>query len=538
MGIADATPLRYNSSAGGLGVWRFGGNLSSQVIQAMKFTCLAIQFIALAAVFVHLVAGLFLEEMAWSVWPYTVLPAPLGWLAGLAVASLVLPPVNDALGRWFQWLGTTLSQKLHLRPTAENKRLWFAAIAIAMAIPFWFFRIRHLLWGDAYFIVKALSYTGPDRPVWTIYNWQSPLSIFLHAQLWFLLNPVVGVGVDSLYAITSILSGVGFVYVLFLLADTLGREWAEKATIFGLMITVGSMQLFFGYVENYTIISLGLMLTLYLAIRCLGGEVALVWPSLVLAVTNAFHPSTIVLWPALGYVGWRAAGRRASAKGKASEWLKLVLPPILVFAGLAALMTAGGHGPGAMLADDRPGGADGIPFVPLFRVTTEWQHYTMFSPGHLLDWANEHFLISPFGLLLLLLALLNSIIIWLKSARSSQHDGPSDSHFHAGRDESGVTLFLAIASLTYLLLTFVWNPDYGGRRDWDLFAPSAFVYTLLAAYLLTRQLTRHLTHQVSHRPSSPESSCTLARVARLLIAASALHTIAWIYYNTIPWPYG
>jgi hypothetical protein len=162
----------------------------------------------------------------------------------------------------------------------------------------------------------------------------------------------------------------------------------------------------------------------------------------------------------------------------------------------------------------------------------------MFSPGHLLDWANEHFLISPFGLLLLLLALVNGIIIRLKSARSSQHDGPSDSHFHAGRDESGVTLFLAIASLTYLLLTFVWNPDYGGRRDWDLFAPSAFVYTLLAAYLLTRQLTRHLTHQVSHRPSSPESSCTLARVARLLIAASALHTIAWIYYNTIPWPYG
>lgn len=504
----------------------------------MNFTCLAIQFIALAAVLVHLVAGLFLEEMAWSVWPYTVLPVPLGWLAGLAVASLVLPPVNDAVGRWFQWLGTTLSQKLHLRPTAEDKHLWFAVIALGMAIPFWFFRIRHLLWGDAYFIVKALSYTGPDRPVWTIYNWQSPLSVFLHAQLWFLLNPVVGVGVDSLYAITSVLSGVGFVYVLFLLADSLGRDWAEKATIFGLMITVGSMQLFFGYVENYTIISLGLMLTLYLAIRCLGGEMNLIWPSLALAVTNAFHPSTIVLWPAMGYVGWRAAGRRASAKGKASEWLKLVLPPILVFAGLAALMTAGGHGPGAMLADDRPGGADGIPFVPLFRVTTEWQPYTMFSLGHLLDWANEHFLISPFGLLLLLLALLNGIIIRLKSARSSQHDGRSESHLHSGRDESGVTLFLTIASLTYLLLTFVWNPDYGGRRDWDLFAPSAFVYTLLAAYLLTRQMTRQMTRHLTHRPPSPESNCPLARVARLLIAASALHTIAWIYYNTIPWPYG
>ncbi len=158
----------------------------------------------------------------------------------------------------------------------------------------------------------------------------------------------------------------------------------------------------------------------------------------------------------------------------------------------------------------------------------------MFSLGHLLDWANEHFLISPFGLPLLLLALLNGIISRLRSAPPSQFNGRPDSPIHSKRNDSGATFFLIVASLAYLFLTFVWNPDYGGRRDWDLFAPSAFVYTLLAAYLLTRQLAR----QLGLHPPSPESSCTLARVARLLIAASALHTIAWIYYNTIPWPYG
>jgi hypothetical protein len=77
-----------------------------------------------------------------------------------------------------------------------------------------------------------------------------------------------------------------------------------------------------------------------------------------------------------------------------------------------------------------------------------------------------------------------------------------------------------------LLLTFVWNPDYGGRKDWDLFAPSAFVYTLLAAYLFVRQLRDW--------QASPGGKRILARIARLLIAVSALHTIAWVYYNTIP----
>jgi len=111
-------------------------------------------------------------------------------------------------------------------------------------------------------------------------------------------------------------------------------------------------------------------------------------------------------------------------------------------------------------------------------------------------------------------------IYYLPYYRSATHF-PGHVVLLAGYDDA--------ASLAYLLLTFVWNPDYGGRRDWDLFAPSAFVYTLLAAYLLARQL--------GDRPESAGDGCTLARVARLLIAASALHTLAWIYYNTIPWPY-
>jgi hypothetical protein len=479
---------------------------------------------ALVAIALHLMAGgLLPEEAAWSVWPYTVLPMPLKWLAGLAVAFLALASVTDALERGFRRLRAVLSKTAPAYPFMNDRRLWFGTIATSMAVPFWLFRIRHLRWGDADFIVKALSYTGADRPIWTIYNWQAPFSIFTHAQLWFLLNPVPGVGVDTLYAITSVLSGVGFVYVLFLLADSLGRHWSEKATVFGLVITTGSMQLFFGYVENYTVISLGLTLTLYLGVRCLRGKISLAWPSLVLAVTNAFHPSTIVLWPAMGYIGLRLSDRRLSAPSKLTVWAKLVLPPVVVLAVLVVLMTAGGHGPETMLVDDRPGGADGIPFVPLYQVTTEWQHYTMFSLAHVLDWVNEHFLISPFGLFLLLLALVTRI--GRLNSATSPDDGQSRLLLPASRGDSSRT-FLAIAGLAYLLLTFIWNPDYGGRNDWDLFAPSAFVYTPLAAYLLVSQSREW--------PESSGGRCILGRVAPVIIAASALHTVAWIYYNTIP----
>jgi hypothetical protein len=83
----------------------------------------------------------------------------------------------------------------------------------------------------------------------------------------------------------------------------------------------------------------------------------------------------------------------------------------------------------------------------------------------------------------------------------------------------GYALFLSVAAVAYVGLTWVWNPDYGGQRDWDLFAPAAWSATLLAAYGLTRATTVEV----------------LARVALIILPVQALHTAAWIYSNTRPW---
>ena len=476
---------------------------------------LAIRLGVLALVILHLLAPNFPEESVWGVWHYSALPGALRWILALLVLAASLSPVadqvNDAISRLWRWL-----------PGKKHRLRWYGLLSLGCLLPFWLLRIRHLRWGDAEFIVKALAYTGPDRPIWTIYNWQSPLTIFTHAKLWLLLNPSTGVGVDTLYALTSVLAGACFVFVCLLLADLLGRSVAEKAVISGLLLTVGAIQLFFGYVENYTIMSAGLMLTLYLALRHLRNGASLVWPSLSLAVTNAFHPSTIVLWPALIYLAAAPLPDRpgvplphkTNGGSRLSRWLRLLLPPVMVFLALSLFMSAGGHGPISMLVDDRPGGADGIPFVPLFKVTTEWQRYTMFSAAHLLDWLNEHLLVSPVGLLLLAVFGFSTVLAMLdrrhkRTAASEVGDAVS------GR----IGNFLAVASLAYLLLTFVWNPDYGGRKDWDLFAPSAFVYTLWAAWLLIQRL---------------RGEKELGRLALLLVSFAALHAGTWVYFNTLP----
>ena len=78
-------------------------------------------------------------------------------------------------------------------------------------------------------------------------------------------------------------------------------------------------------------------------------------------------------------------------------------------------MEASGHGIYALLNTDRPGGGDANWFVPLWQTTTRWEHYTMFSWGHLRDWLNEQMLVAPIVLPGLVIVAVN---LWLARGES------------------------------------------------------------------------------------------------------------------------
>lgn len=486
--------------------------------QNAKLLVLALRLLGLALIGLHLLAPHLSEETAWGVWPFTYLPLPWRWGLGLGAAALVLwgegiwRYVGDGLGR--PWKRVPWS--------AAGTRL---ALAAAAALPFWLFRIRHLRWGDAYILAKAI----PHPEVRLTYVWQAPLDVYLHARLWQLANRWLGwPDPVPVYWIISALAGVAFVWTLLGLAHWLGRDSTERILISGLILTLGTMQLFFGYIENYSIMTVGVVVYAWLALRALRGEIGPVWPATALAITHAFHPSTIILGPSLLYLtlmvcrgagqnGGRAGDnvtrqRSARAVNPAQHQvmppscrqalLSIAVPYAVVFAAVVVLMTAGNHGLDALMGVDFPGGGDRKWFVPLFQVTTEWQHYTMFSWGHLVDIVNQQLMSAPVvwpGLLLLAL-LAHARIPW------------QDRTFR----------LLAVMACSYLLLTLIWNADYGGQRDWDLFSPAAVPAALLLAYTLPRAM--------------PEK-WMLRAAAWALITTQAVHTAAWIYQNTLPLPY-
>jgi hypothetical protein len=192
-------------------------------------------------------------------------------------------------------------------------------------------------------------------------------------------------------------------------------------------------------------------------------------------------------------------------------------PMVVVAGGVMLLMALSGNGLAALTNTDRPGGGDGRLFVPLFETTTRWEHYTMFSWAHLLDWLNMQMLTAPVtlgGLVIVGVALLAARLpLRVNSQAGAVEDAEARPDRHA-------LAFLTLATGLYWLFTWVWNPDYGGQRDWDLFSLAAIPSTLLLARLLPRALC---------------DRGQLAQAGLMLTTVSAMHTIAWIYQNTLPW---
>jgi photosystem II stability/assembly factor-like uncharacterized protein len=366
------------------------------------------------------------EEWLWGVIPITYLPT--GWR--IAAILLLMALVGwVALGGGVPWPGLPFPQ----RPRTQ------ALLAVLGWPLFYLGRVVHTRWGDAYLLVKGMAHPQ----VRLTYNWQAPLDTYLHARLFQLGERLWG-WEDAMpaYWWLSSLAGVVVLWVLLRMAADIGRTPRERWVIFGLMATLGAMQLFFGYPENYTLLSLFILLFLWLAWRHHQGQGSLWGPGLTLAVAVGLHPSALILLPTLAVLGWLAWRRKGEPLRRVLA--ASVIPLVGVMAGVLVLMTAGGFGLEAFLGSQAPGGGDHRWLVPLTQVRSEWEYYTLFSRGHGMDILNQQLLVMPFTLPLLLL-------LGLGYRRTLP------------RDAYGLVLLVAAAA--YVGLTWVWNPDYGGQRE-------------------------------------------------------------------------
>lgn len=468
------------------------------------------------------------EAAWWGLWPITYLPAPLFWAGVVIVLGLV---------EW-AWLPQAWSPDLPRRAARVRPWVWLIGPSLLLAAAFYLWPIVHTRWGDAYILNRTIAW--PDPSLRLTHSWQAPLDVFLHSRVWLALHEPFG-WQDAMPVYRLLSPIAGMIYLAAAIGVCVEVKWAPAWLVYGLLASLGLIQLFFGYIENYSFAAAGILLYLWLGARTLGGKTPLWLTALVLALTNATHPSTVVLGPSLLYVGWAVyVGWTVRGQGGGgtngpvssvlssrtlsgiltNSFLKnlaaIALPMALVAGGTIWLMEAGQHGLHALMTIDQPGGGDASWFVPLWETRTRWEAYTLLSWPHVRDLLNQIALVAP-----VVLPSLAGLGLWRwRAGRRQNGAAPRTQHDLQRR----VGRFWMIAALGHLLLIVVWNPDYGGQRDWDLFSLASIASTLWLIGALPRlELEEDKDTQWIVRGFAP------------LVALQVWHTAAWVYQNTLPW---
>ncbi len=362
---------------------------------------------------------------------------------------------------------------LYAQISRYKRYLWYAGFSLLAMGLFWVLRSRTYFLGDGLGLVSTLN-----RGV-VIQIWSELLETLLSINLHKFLNLFCSADAQLTYQVGSIVAGGIFVFLVFLFSEYLGKDPFEKVFVFSILATMGSVQLFFGYVEHYSFTYISVLAYLFLSLRWIdkGGTILFVILPFVLAL--AFHFASFYLLPSLAYLLLLKREIRVNKKMIWGLELGLFLIGILFL---------------FYVFESKPG------LIRIFVLPVEQKlapGYTSFSWAHLLDLLNEHLLISPVGFVLVFAVFLT---VWRKFDF-----------------KSSAVRFLLLVTGFQLLFHFIIDPGLGAPRDWDLFSALSLGYTILALRLFLN-LGRDLA--------------AFKYVATILIITSLFSTLPWIALNT------
>jgi len=298
------------------------------------------------------------------------------------------------------------------------------------------------------------------------------LDFFIHAVVYHLVNLFGDFKAATAMAGTSIIAGVAFVYMLFRMTPFSG--WKRYLLIM-VILSLGSSQLFFGYVESYTLLYLFAVWYLFLAFRPEGKEAGFGLLTIIYLLAGFSHMAGIILIVSYIFL--------ANDKFGAHPKRLLILPGLLVVSLLPLLIPAGLS---RLLGVEETRTLSGY-FLPIVDET-----YGVISPLHLFDILNQFLLVAPVGLMIL--PFLPRII------------RPSKRRLLAW------SMFLPAG-----LFILLFNPELTMARDWDLLSVPMAICIIPFFFVIFESL-------------ADDSQAALLRLTSLPLIAIVI-TSSWVMLN-------
>jgi len=387
---------------------------------------------------IYVVAGLIPIDSLWGFNHLKYFPGYVSIIYALIALLIITPFIGNRL--------FSLISKFAAYFQRLNKPLRIIIISVIAGVLFHFLRVHVHSIGDGYQRIYEIK-KG------LLYYYTEPLDFFLHAVLYRVL---LFFGINSAelsYQIISILTGVIFINTIYLFKfpEQIKSSVVVLAKI--LILASAGLQMYFGYVESYSLYYLFGIFFLLWSLKFLMTGGGLIAASITLSLAIAAHLTALFLLPAYIYlIHYKIKNIRP--RGFVGKYLPIVIVG-LVLGGLSYFEIR------IKFIEDTLNAPYTSVILPIFSSA----EYSILSAQHLYDILNEILLSCPYCFLL------GALIFPLKK----QETGNKQLRF-----------FTLLLILSALLTMFTIDPLLGYARDWDLFSTPAvifgFSFTLLVLF--------------------------------------------------------
>lgn len=303
------------------------------------------------------------------------------------------------------------------------------------------------LWGDGYLRANE---TNNEM----LFHFSEPLDKFSQYLFFTTAGDSFHLSSFQTYQIVSIIGGIMFLGLALWFISHFGRGRIDRLIMGALIFSSAIIQLFFGYVESYSISTPLFLFSIGLIYYELTNQRPLVWGLIVYFIACAFHMSLMAYLPA--YIWLAVHAYKARKTPIISPLIAIAVPIVLLFT--VYLLHS------YQFENEFDKNLFSYLVIPLL---PNESGYWLLSPYHLLEMINQLLLVAPAGLIIF--ATFNP----LKLKQYSRND------FYK------FTIALSICGLLFLLL---FNTSFGIGRDWDLFSSLAIPLNILAAMVLVGKL--------------------------------------------------
>ncbi|CAN5710094.1 hypothetical protein BH10CHL1_BH10CHL1_08090 [soil metagenome] len=426
-------------------------------------------------------AGLLVTAGGWALglqqlWAFSFLlfvPLPIRWLLGLGILLAAL------------WALIPRGWTIHF--SFRVPHLWHWLWLPVAALLFWVFR-EHTLYGDGQFKLELLAtHTLTSDP----YIWKEPLDSLFAYTITGLLRSI-GSSPLVAEALMSVTAGLIYLAAVFYVAEQLSKTRNEleqpnqptNRPIFYMigLLALGSSQLWFGHIENYSLVTATSFAAVALAVGYLTDRTPLWLVGLLAGCSVSFHPQAAFALPALLLLL------------KRDQWVRQVIT--LGISGLIVplLTIASLHWLGAPWPNLTNGYAGDH---QLFFTFTQ-----ILTPAHWWDAWNNLWLVAP------LTPLWIGVGVWAL--------------FHPPLWRDQIFRYLTGITIGWLVYHLSFQNDLPRHQDWDLFAIVGPGFTLWGLYTWSRLLARQPTDQARQH---------LTALFTPVLVFALLFTMSWVGVN-------